>query len=68
MSELSSLDPIARVRRVLAALGLKDAGIDAIDAAEEEAVSVAIDKARSDALPDFMSALGDVYTPVQVAV
>lgn len=61
---LSAKDPLVRARAALAQAGVAQTEIERIDREVLARVESAITAARTDALPLFEDAAGDVYTPV----
>jgi TPP-dependent pyruvate/acetoin dehydrogenase alpha subunit len=55
-------DPIQHGRRTLVELGVTDSALDALEQEVGSSVEAAIQRARTDVLPEFDAAFADVYT------
>jgi pyruvate dehydrogenase E1 component alpha subunit len=67
IASLAALDPLPRLRQRLAAQGLSDAEIRAIDDATAAQLDAALAAARAGGEPDFEAAAADVYTNTGLA-
>ena len=61
---LGAQDPVTRARVRLIEAGVDESALAAIATEVEEAVSASVAAARTDVMPDFESAMADVYTQV----
>lgn len=61
----AALDPLARARDALAKAGIEPGDLDSIDREVDERISLAVEAARADALPEFRTAILDVYTATE---
>ena len=61
-------DPIARAAAWLLEAGTAQSALDEVQGHADARVTVAVDRARADTVPDWAAALADVYTPVANAV